>query len=133
LTLVRGVDRDAHRAELHRAIEGHDRLGRVLDERGDTIAGRDTPLAHGVREPVRGAEHPARAPLFAVDVEQLTVRIRRESPGDQFRHRERVTVSPRLRRGHPALRTRRKNARTSSTNVAGCSKAAKWPPLSTSW
>jgi len=28
-----------------------------------------------------------------------------------------------------ADRTSRKNARTSSTNSAGCSKAAKWPPL----
>ncbi len=30
-------------------------------------------------------------------------------------------------------RTRRKKARTSSTNSAGCSKAAKWPPLSSTF
>ena len=30
-------------------------------------------------------------------------------------------------------RTRRKKARTSSTNSPGCSKAAKWPPLSSSF
>ena len=32
-----------------------------------------------------------------------------------------------------APRTSRKNARTSSTNSSGCSKAAKWPPRSSSF
>jgi hypothetical protein len=34
--------------------------------------------------------------------------------------------------GHQSYRILRKQARTSFTYISGCSKAAKWPPLSSS-
>ncbi len=88
LALVRGVDRDLHRAELEYGEEADDLLGPVLEQRRDPVAVLHPDLAQTVREAVRGEVHLAGGELHHVvaavrEVEVRTVGIVCEALGER--------------------------------------------------
>ena len=69
LTLVGGVDRDLHGAELQCREEGHDLLGAVGEQGRDTITVPNADSRERVREARGLVVHPPRRVLLALEVQ----------------------------------------------------------------
>ena len=87
LTLVRGVDRDLHRAELQRGKEGDDLLGRVLEQRRDPVALADAPRRERMREPVARHVHLPGRERHALEVEIGAVGVGIQPVRERGKHR----------------------------------------------
>ena len=135
LMLLTGRDSIRDVIAFPKAASGHDPLTgaptpitpQQRKEAGiDVIPGRARRRPSGTPPPARAEPRKAayKRPQRALAVAGVEGRARLVRPGSREHDHARLG---------PTQRNARKAARTSSTNVDGCSNAAKWPPLSSSF